>query len=166
MNKRIQVLAAALMTVGVVATTAAQAKPLTEAQARVAIAPLYDALNVSNDKDSADLVRNGTTDDWMSCNSNDNCAPRDKAAQAIAGYGKMLPDMKWAIKEVIVSGNRVIVRGEGSGTPAGEFFGVPHTGKSFKIMSVDIHTIKNGKLSGKTYHLEDWAGALRQLSTK
>jgi predicted ester cyclase len=41
------------------------------------------------------------------------------------------------IKEVLVAGNRVVVRGEVSGTPAGDLFGVAHTGKSFRIMAID-----------------------------
>jgi predicted ester cyclase len=70
--------------------------------------------------------------------------------------------MKFDIKEVLVSGDRVIVRGEVTGTPAGELFGVPHTGKSFRIMAVDIQTIRDGKIA-KTYHMENWLSALNQL---
>ena len=44
-------------------------------------------------------------------------------------------------------------------------FGVNGKGKSFEIMSIDIHTIKDKKIV-KTYHIEDWAGALRQLKGK
>lgn len=141
------------------------ADELNSEQARAAIAPFYDALNVAPNKDSAALVLQGTAENWESCSGNDECKPREKVAPTIAGFGKAIPDLKWDIKEVLVSGNRVIVRGEGYGTPAVDFMGVPHGGKSFKLMSIDIHTIENGKMSGKTYHLEDWAGALRQLST-
>jgi predicted ester cyclase len=74
-----------------------------------------------------------------------------------------VPDLQWRISELLQAGDRVVVRGEGRGTPAGEFFGVPHTGKAFSIMSIDIHTIRDGRIQ-TTYHLEDWAGALRQLS--
>lgn len=66
---------------------------------------------------------------------------------------------------MLVDGDRVIVRGEATGTPAGPFFGVPHGGKSFRIMSIDIHTVKDGKLV-TSYHVEDWATAMRQLSAK
>lgn len=83
----------------------------------------------------------------------------------IAGFGKAIPDLKWEIKELLTSGNRVIVRGEASGTPAGAFMGVPHGGKSFRIMSIDIHTVENGKLT-RAYHVEDWMSAVRQLSSK
>lgn len=32
-------------------------------------------------------------------------------------------------------------------------------------MAIDIRTVKNGKIV-QTYHVEDWAGALRQLKAK
>jgi hypothetical protein len=38
------------------------------------------------------------------------------------------------------------VRGEATGTPAGEFMGARHTGKSFKLMSIDVHTFEGGKM--------------------
>jgi len=55
-----------------------------------------------------------------------------------------------------------IVRGEVTGTPSGALFGAPHTGKSFRIMAIDIQTIRDGRIS-KTYHLENWLSALGQL---
>ena len=64
----------------------------------------------------------------------------------------------------LIVGDRAIVRGEVSGAPAGELFGAPHTGKRFKVMTIDIQTIVNGKMI-KTYHLENWLGALQQLRT-
>jgi predicted ester cyclase len=63
------------------------------------------------------------------------------------------------------AGNQVTVRGEAAGTPAGEFMGVPHSGKSFKLMSIDVHTLEGGKMV-RSYHIEDWLGAVRQLSAK
>jgi predicted ester cyclase len=59
----------------------------------------------------------------------------------------------------------VVVRGEVTGTPAGELFGVPHTGRSFSIMAVDIQTIRDGKIA-KTYHMENWLSALNRLRAK
>ena len=65
----------------------------------------------------------------------------------------------------MVDGNRIIVRSEASGTPAGPFFGAPPSGKTFKIMTIDIHTFQGGKAI-TAHHVEDWAGALRQLAAK
>jgi hypothetical protein len=38
-------------------------------------------------------------------------------------------------------------------------------GKSFSIMSIDVHTIEGGKMV-HSYHIEDWIGATRQLAAK
>jgi hypothetical protein len=133
--------------------------------ARASVSPFYKALNAEFAKDSPDLIRQATAPEWVSCRGNDLCNSRD---EVIAGVGARLasvPDLKWQIKEVVVSGNQVIVRGEATGTPAGEFMGAPHTGKSFKLMSIDVHTLESGKLI-RSYHIEDWMGAVRQLSAK
>jgi hypothetical protein len=52
---------------------------------------------------------------------------------------------------------------EGSGTPSGTFLGIPGSGKHFKIMTIDVHTVEDGKIK-RAYHVEDWAGVMRQLS--
>jgi predicted ester cyclase len=52
-----------------------------------------------------------------------------------------------------------------AGTPSGEFFGVPHSGKSFKTLAIDIQTVEGGKIV-KTYHLENSINALGQLRAK
>ena len=44
-------------------------------------------------------------------------------------------------------------------------FGVPHTGKSFRMMAIDIQTVKDGKIA-KTFHMENWLSALGQLRAK
>jgi hypothetical protein len=43
--------------------------------------------------------------------------------------------------------------------------GAPHSGKSFKLMSIDVHTLEGGKMI-RSYHIEDWMGAVRQLTAK
>jgi len=93
------------------------------------------------------------------------CWGRDQSMKVVCGFAKSIPDMKFDIKEVLVAGNRVIVRGEVSGTPSGELFGVPQTGRSFRIIALDIQTIKDGRIA-QTYHLENWLSALGQLRAK
>ena len=68
----------------------------------------------------------------------------------------------WTIDEILQAGDRVTVRGHGSGTPVAELFGVGPTGRSFNVLSIDIHTIADGKIAS-TFHLEDWAAATQQL---
>jgi predicted ester cyclase len=100
---------------------------------------------------------------WQSIGDYSGAAKtREQFAQQLQGFGKLIPDLTWAIEEIVEAGNRFVVRGRASGTPIGDFFGVPPSGKKFTIMSMDIHTVDAGKVV-RTYHVEDWAGALRQL---
>jgi predicted ester cyclase len=88
---------------------------------------------------------------------------REQFGAQLRGFGGLIPDLTWKIEELIEAGERFVVRGRASGTPTGVFFGVEPRGKRFEIMSMDIHTVANG-LVARTYHVEDWAGALRQLT--
>jgi len=155
--------AAALTSLSFATQSAAAETP--EQAALAVIAPFYDGLNAAPGKDVAAVLQRATAPEWVSCGANDVCGTREQVISAIAGRHKAIPDLKWEIKEALVSGNRVTVRGEATGTPAGEFMGVPHSGKSFKLMSIDVHTIEGGKIV-RSYHVEDWMGAVRQLSGK
>jgi predicted ester cyclase len=146
-------------------TTQAAAAQTAEQKALAVVAPFYDGLNAAPGKDVAGVLRQATAPDWVSCGANDVCGAREQVIAAIAGRHKAIPDLKWEIKEVLVAGNRVTVRGEATGTPAGEFMGVPHGGKSFRLMSIDVHTVEGGKIV-RSYHIEDWLGAVRQLSVR
>ncbi|HYS49410.1 MAG TPA: ester cyclase [Xanthobacteraceae bacterium] len=159
-----QLALAAVLLTGV---SAASAQTLTEAQARAAIAPWYGLFNVAGRGDVKTVQEQVTTTDYESCSGYlpGECWGRDTSIKVIGNFSKSIPDMTFEIKEVLVAGDRVIVRGEVSGTPAGELFGAPHTGKSFKIMAIDIQTIRDGKIA-KTYHLENWVSALGQLRAK
>jgi hypothetical protein len=139
--------------------------PASAQEVPASIVRFYDALTAAPGKDVAGLLTQATAPDWVSCGGNDACGPRERVIAAIAARHKDVPDLRWAIKEVLVSGNRVVVRGEATGTPAGDFFGVPQGGKSFRIMSIDVHTIEQGKIA-RSYHIEDWLGATRQLAAK
>ena len=152
----------ALATLGLMAS--ARAEMSVEA-ARVSVAPFYKALNAEFAKDSPDLVRQATTPDWVSCRGNNDCNTRDQVIAGIGGRLKSVPDLKWEIKEIAVAGNQVTVRGEATGTPSADFMGAPHSGKSFRLMSIDVHTLDNGRMV-RSYHIEDWMGAVRQLTAK
>jgi len=157
------VIAIAVLTIPVTGST----QPLTEAQARAVIAPAYALFNQPVQGDMKTLQEQILTPDYESCSGYlpGECWSRDNSIRVVGGFAKSIPDMKFDIKEVLVSGDRVIVRGEVTGTPVGDLFGVPHAGKSFRIMAIDIQTIKDGKIA-RTYHLENWLSALGQLRAK
>ena len=157
--------AIAALAAGIGAASAAQ--PLTEEQARAIIAPWYGLFNVATRGDVKAAHEQVLTQDYQSCSGYlpSECWGRETSIKVVSNFANSIPDLKFDIKEVLVAGDRVIVRGEVTGTPAGELFGVPHTGKSFKIMAIDIQTIKDGKIA-KTFHMENWLSALAQLRAK
>lgn len=156
-----------LLALSVVSPAAASAQGLTEAQARSVIAPWYSLFNVVTRGDVKNIQEQVLTADYQSCSGYlpAECWGRDTSIKVVGNFANTIPDLKFDIKEVLVADDRVIVRGEVTGTPAGELFGAPHTGKSFRIMAIDIQTIKDGKIA-KTYHMENWLSALGQLRAK
>jgi predicted ester cyclase len=154
--------ASAALTIVAVAALPAAAQ-MTEDSARASLTPFYRALNAAYVTEAPDLIKQSTAPDWVTCRGNDLCNTREEVLAGIGPRLKAIPDLKWEIKEVRVSGDRAIVRGEATGTPVGNLMGTATNGKSFKLMSIDIHTIDGGKIV-RTYHVEDWQGAFRQLS--
>lgn len=140
---------------------------LSEQQARELIAPWYGLFNVATRGDVQTIQEAILTDDYESCAGYlpGECWGRDVSIKVVSNFATTIPDMTFAIKEVLVAGDRVIVRGEVAGTPSGDLFGVPHSGKSFRIMAVDIQTVRDGKIA-KTYHMENWLSAIGQLRAK
>jgi ketosteroid isomerase-like protein len=107
------------------------------------------------------------TEDYESCAGYlpGECWGRETSIKVVSNFASTIPDMKFEIREVLVAGDRGIVGSEVTGTPSGELFGVPHSGNSFRIMAVDIQTIRDGKIA-KTYHMENWLSAIGQLRAK
>jgi predicted SnoaL-like aldol condensation-catalyzing enzyme/predicted ester cyclase len=136
--------------------------PMTPAQARTIVAPLYDALNQPARKDVVALLAKATNPDYQSYSTNDDWLNRDQLAGVFQTIGAAVPDLHWSIKDILVSGDQIVVRGEATGTPERELFGARPTGRSFKTMSIDVFTVKGGKLAS-AYHVENWVGALEQL---
>jgi len=145
---------------------AASSRPsfaLTIEQARTIVAPLYDALNQPAKKDVAALLAKATNPDYKSYSTNEDWLNRDQLTDVFKTIGLAVPDLRWTIKDILVSGDQITVRGEATGTPERELFGAKPTGKSFKTMSIDVFTVKGGKLAS-AYHVENWVGALQQIA--
>ena len=135
---------------------------MTRDEAKALVAPFYDALTEPSSKDVRGLIESVAVADWRSFSGETVSKGRDELIQQVVGFGKALPDLRWEIKEVFADGDRIVVRSEASGTPAGDFMGVPHGGRRFSVMTIDTHTVAEGRLV-RAHHVEDWASALRQL---
>jgi predicted SnoaL-like aldol condensation-catalyzing enzyme/predicted ester cyclase len=135
---------------------------LTPEDARTIVAPLYDALNQPAKKDVAALLARATNTDYQSYSTNDEWLDRKQLTEVFKMIGTAVPDLSWSIKDILVSGDQIVVRGEAAGTPERELFGTKPTGRSFRAMSIDVFTVKGGKLAS-AYHVENWIGALEQI---
>ncbi|MCG9554508.1 nuclear transport factor 2 family protein [Vibrio sp. Isolate32] len=133
---------------------------------KATVETFYTLLSNPGSEEAAKAFSANTTDDWESIG---NYSGKNKSKGAFLGqmgyFAKLIPDLNWNIEEMTHSGNHVTVRGRATGTPKGPLFGVDGAGKSFDIMTIDIHTIENGKIV-KSHHVEDWSGALNQLKGK
>ena len=136
---------------------------LTVEEARRIVAPLYDALNRLGEKDVSALLAQACHDDYRSYHTNQDYLTRDQLAEVFRGVGSAVPDLAWEIADIRVVDDRIIVRGEATGTPVADFFGAAPTGKAFRTMAIDLFTVRDGKLA-KAYHIENWTTALQQIA--
>ena len=135
---------------------------LTVERARKIVAPLYEALNQPQHKDVQGLLVQACHADYKSYSTNQDWLSREQLADVFKQIGASVPDLAWSVTDIMVSSDRVIVRGEATGTPVGELFGARPTGKSFKTMALDVFTVRGDKLAS-AYHVENWVGAIQQI---
>lgn len=145
------------------AAAGAAALPLTPEQARMIVAPFYDALNEPARKDVAALLAKAAHSDYRSYHTNEESLSREQLADIFKNMGVIIPDLRWEIKDIRVVGDQIVVRGKATGTPKAEFWGAKPTGKGFNTMALDIFTVKDGKLAS-CYHVENWMTALQQIA--
>jgi steroid delta-isomerase-like uncharacterized protein len=127
------------------------------------VKPFYTkCLTVNAETNTAEVMDKMLADNFQSISSTETKGKAQLTGQ-VQHFWKLIPDLKWEIQEMLQDGNRVVVRSIASGTPNGDFFGVPLTGqKSFKIMTIDIHTVEKDQVI-QVYHIEDWSTAMKQL---
>jgi predicted ester cyclase len=102
-------------------------------------------------------------DDWRSYYTNGQYRTKADTRPYIEGLFKIVPDINVEILDLVVAGRSIAVRSELSGTPATDFM-VPYTGRSFSIMTIDIHQVGDDGRLATLHHLEDWGTAVRQLN--
>lgn len=153
---------AALTLLLMTATTAALAS-----DEKAIVQTFYDFLSNPASEQHASAFMDATADDWQSIGdySGKNKNSEQFVGQVSGFFAKLMPDLKWDVQEMIQQDNKVVVRSRASGTPQGLLFGVDGEGRRFDILTIDIHTIENGKIVS-SFHVEDWSGALQQLQGK
>jgi steroid delta-isomerase-like uncharacterized protein len=78
-----------------------------------------------------------------------------------AGFHRAFNPLRFTIHDVIAEGDKV-VRWTNAGTDSGGFMGIPPTGKQFGIAGIDIHVVRDGRLT-EHWHVVDLLGQMQQL---
>lgn len=122
------------------------------------------ALTVNTETNPAVVLSEILADNFVSKGSVES-KNKEQLTGQLGFFWKLIPDLKWVPQDIINDGNKYVVRSLASGTPNGDFMGLPTDGsKSFEIMTIDIHTIEDGKVV-EVHHLEDWGTAMKQLKS-
>ena len=101
--------------------------------------------------------------DWEDVPLNPGQGPgREAFKPMIGGFNAMFTGLKITNDDIIEAGDKVVVRSTIEGTQTAPFAGFPSKGRPIKIMAIDIHQFKDGKVI-KTWHIEDWLGGLFQM---
>lgn len=133
---------------------------------KATVTAFYDLLSNPGSPAQVEAFQASTSENWESIgNYSGKNKSRDAFLGQIGGFAKLLPDLNWAIQDMHQDDEFITVRSRATGTPVAPFFGVDGQGRSFDILTIDVHELENGKII-RTYHVEDWASALRQLSGK
>ena len=77
-------------------------------------------------------------------------------------YQNAFSDALWTMDEMMVSGDRVIVRWTGTGTHDGVLAGVSPTGKKVKTTGIWIYRVAQGKIA-ESWDVWDAFGLFQQL---
>ncbi|WP_224816497.1 ester cyclase [Hasllibacter sp. MH4015] len=148
------------------AVAALTAPVLADGHGLAVVERFYTELLTDPAATTPDMVREVVAEDWVTTPTPLGGPGAEGFANTMAAFGQIIPDLEWEAVEILQSGERYIVRGRATGTPVAPFFGIdPPTGNSFDIMSIDIHRVEDG-LIVESYHVEEWATAIQQLTAE
>lgn len=128
------------------------------------VAVFYELLSNPGSTELAAEFQDVTHETWESIgNYSGNNKTREAFLGQMGGFAQLMPDLDWSVQAMHQDANVITVRSRATGTPVAPFLGVDGEGRSFDILTIDIHELEDGKIA-RTYHVEDWATALQQLS--
>jgi predicted ester cyclase len=83
-------------------------------------------------------------------------------APVLANFRATFPDLEAVVEDVLVDGDRVVVRSTLQGTHRGATYGLAPTGRRVAFMAIDIHRVAGERIA-ETWHVEDRLSLLTQL---
>ena len=115
---------------------------MTDDDMRAAVRRFFDEVwNKGNVEEAAAFL----APDFVSHNSFDVqiMGPR-QYGDAVTGLRAAFPDFRTTLEDVLVDGDRVVVRGTDRGTQQGDFMGIPASGRPMTLTWIEIFRMEDG----------------------
>lgn len=87
------------------------------------------------------------TDDVVLVRDAEKAHGRDEFKAVLSRVYRAFPDIRYQIDDVIVSGDRIVLRWEGRGTHQGEYLGVQGTGRPIRYRGITLYELRDGRIS-------------------
>jgi steroid delta-isomerase-like uncharacterized protein len=121
---------------------------------------MYDRIS------SGDIDRFGEAlaDDFVEHEETRGLAPtKDGVLEFFRMQRAGFPDLRMDPEDVLVSGDKVVTRGNLTGTHQGELMGIPATGKSIDVQLIDIIRFGDDGLAHEHWGVVDVMAMMQQL---
>ena len=118
-----------------------------------AVRAFYDALSTGN----TDLVDCAVSATWTNSPSGPGTpAGPDGLKPSVGGMKALFSEYSFETQDVVVAGDKVVVRSMVTARQAAQFLGVAPGGDAVQFQTIDIHQLgDDGKLA-QSWHVEDW----------
>lgn len=100
-------------------------------------------------------------DDFIDHN-NEEIGGKESIKRTVLQFHRAFPDLKETVDDLVVEGDKAVVRYTARGTHMGEFKGIGPTGREVSFSGIDIYRIVDGSVVDK-WCAEDLHGLLQQL---
>ena len=87
---------------------------------------------------------------------------RDEIERIYRSWFRAFPDMRTEQDDLLIDGDRVVVIARISGTHAGDFLGLPATGRQMEILMAELMTVADGLVVDER-RIYDFTGLLVQI---
>jgi len=82
--------------------------------------------------------------------------------QSLARYFQAIPDVRFALADLVVAGERAVAVWTATGTHLGALMNIPPSGRTVTVRGVSTFTLRDGEIA-EAEHIWDVAGMLRHI---
>jgi steroid delta-isomerase-like uncharacterized protein len=120
----------------------------------------YDSVNAGDFERFGELM----SEDFIEHEETPGLAPtKEGVLEFFRMYRVAFPDMRMDVEEVLISGDKTVVRARVTGTHKAEFMGMPATGRGIDVQLIDIMRFGNDGLAHEHWGVIDVLAMMQQL---